>query len=142
MKIKPIVLDRIQTNHTSFTVDLLLPSNVTFICGESGVGKSALYSFLQEYAAEEKRMVCLNYLDKNKKYRTSIKNSKGKLFVIDNADILLDDILRRYIGVDDKNQYIIIGRNPTGLLLQQNEIMELETKKVGDMISFSLKKSM
>lgn len=142
MRIKPIVLDRIQTNHTSFTVDLQLPSNVTFICGESGVGKSALYSFLQEYAAEEKRMVCLNYLDKNKKYRTSIKNSKGKLFVIDNADILLDDILRRYIGVDDKNQYIIIGRNPTGLLLQQNEIMELETKKVGDMISFSLKKSM
>lgn len=142
MRIKPIVLDRIQTNHTSFTVDLLLPSNVTFICGESGVGKSALYSFLQEYAAEEKRMVCLNYLDKNKKYRTSIKNSKGKLFVIDNADILLDDSLRQYIGVDDKNQYIIIGRNPTGLLLQQNEIMELETEKVGDMISFSLKKSM
>ena len=47
MKIKPIVTDHIKTKHTSFEVDLKLDYNVTFISGDSGTGKSALYSFLQ-----------------------------------------------------------------------------------------------
>ena len=40
-----------------------------------------------------------------------ISNETGKLIVIDNADILLDDDTRKYISLDDKNQYLIIGRN-------------------------------
>ena len=43
MKIKPIVMQEINTTHTSFIVDLHLDYNVTFITGDSGVGKSALY---------------------------------------------------------------------------------------------------
>ena len=47
MKIKPIVMQEINTTHTSFIVDLHLDYNVTFITGDSGVGKSALYSFMK-----------------------------------------------------------------------------------------------
>ena len=47
MKIKPIVTDHVHTKHTSFEVDLWLEYNVTFISGDSGTGKSALFSFLQ-----------------------------------------------------------------------------------------------
>lgn len=139
MKVKPTVLDEIKTRHTSFAVNLVMKYNITFICGDSGVGKSALYSLLEEYAAEQKMIVCFNYLDKSKRYRASIKQRKNTLFVIDNADILLDDELREYIAMDDKNQYIIIGRNPTGLLLQQDEIWELDTAKDGDLTTFSLR---
>lgn len=141
MKIKPIVFDRLQTRHTSFHVDLQIESNITFINGESGVGKSALFTFLQEMSAEDKRIKCFNYLDQNKGYKSSIKKSKGKLFVIDNADILLDDKMRSYISLDEKNQYIIIGRNPTGLLLTQNEIFELNSTSNNEIINFSLKNS-
>lgn len=141
MKIKPIVFDRLQTKHTSFYVDLQIQSNITFINGESGVGKSALFTFLQEMSAEDKRIKCFNYLDQNKGYKSSIKKSKGKLFVIDNADILLDDKMRSYISLDEKNQYIIIGRNPTGLLLTQNEIFELNSTSNNEIINFSLKNS-
>ena len=142
MKIKPIVTDHIQTKHTSFEVNLRLNSNVTFISGDSGTGKSALYSFLEEYAAENKNVRCFNYLDLNKKtYKGSIKQSKGKLFVIDNADILLDDSMRSYIAFDDKNQYIIIGRNPTGLQLTVDEIYELQSEMMNGITLFSLKKS-
>ena len=109
MKIKPVILDRITTKHTNYVVDLQLESNVTFITGDSGTGKSAVYSFLQEYSSEDKRVRCFNYLDNNKQYKKTIKASKGKLFVIDNADILLDDNMRRYIAMDPENQYIIIG---------------------------------
>lgn len=51
MKIKPIVMQEIHTTHTSFIVDLHLDYNVTFITGDSGVGKSALYSFIEELSA-------------------------------------------------------------------------------------------
>lgn len=141
MKIKPIITDQIKTKHTSFEVDLRLVLNVTFISGDSGTGKSALYSFLQEYAAENKNVRCFNYLDQKKAYKNSIKQSKGKLFVIDNADILLDDDMRRYIAFDDKNQYIIIGRNPSGLQLTVDEIFELQDTKVDGITLFSIKKS-
>ncbi len=141
MKIKPIVSEEIKTVHTSFVVDFKLEYNITFIVGDSGTGKSAVYSFLQELAAENRAIKCFNYLDNNKRYKATIKNSKGKLFIIDNADILLDDGIRSFIAMDAKNQYIIIGRNPTGLLLSTDEIYELTSKKTDGITTFSLIKA-
>ena len=141
MKIKPVVLDRIQTKHTSYVVDLIIEANVTFIVGDSGTGKSAVFSFLQEFAAENKSIKCYNYLDKKTGYKSAIKKSNGKLFIIDNADIMLDDALRWYIATDVKNQYILIGRNPTGLMLDQEEIMELESRTEDGKTLFTLKHS-
>ena len=79
MKIKPVITDRIHTKHTSFEIDLLLETNITFISGDSGTGKSAPFSFIEELAAEDKRIKCFNYLDNKKAYKNSIKQSKGKL---------------------------------------------------------------
>ncbi|MDO4961226.1 MAG: ABC transporter ATP-binding protein [Eubacteriales bacterium] len=141
MKIKPVVLDRLQTRHTSFEVDLQISTNITLIQGDSGVGKSALFSFLQELAVEDKRIRCFNYLDINTGYKNSIRRSHGKLFIIDNADILLDDAMREYVAMDGKNQYIIIGRNPTGLLLTRDNIFELAAEKIGEKTRFTLKES-
>ena len=39
-----------------------------------------------------------------------ISRADGKLVVIDNADILLDDDTRKYISLDDTNQYLIIWK--------------------------------
>ena len=141
MKIKPILFDKINTTHTSFKVDFRLNSNITFIKGDSGVGKSAVFSFIEEMAAEDKRIKCFNYLDSKKNYKSSIKNSSGKLFVIDNADLLLDDKMREYIAMDEKNQYIIIGRNPEGLHLNYSDLSELESCALGELTVFSLKQS-
>ena len=141
MKIKPVVCDRIQTTHTSYTVDFILETNITFIVGDSGTGKSAVFSFLQEMAAEDKQIKCYNYLDKGTGYKGSIKKFKEKLIVIDNADILLDDHMRWHIATDGQNQYIIIGRNPTGLLLNQNDMMELKSTTIDGKTQFTLKHS-
>lgn len=138
MKIKPLLYNNIKTKHTSFEVDFDLKYNITFIIGDSGVGKSAVFSFLQEMSAEDKKIRCFNYLDKSKGYKNSIKKLKDKLFVIDNADILLDDKLRNYIAFDADNQYIIIGRNPSGLMLESDEIYEIENKCNGDITCFYL----
>ncbi len=141
MKIKPIILDRIQTRHTNYILDLTFDSNVTFVTGDSGMGKSAVYSFLQEYSSEDKRIRCFNYIDHNKGYKASVRNSKGKLLVIDNADLLLDDKMRQYIVMDTENQYIVIGRNPRGLMLTQDDIRELDSDSKYGLTVFKLKKA-
>lgn len=141
MKIKPILFEKIRTKHTSYEVDFQLESNVTFVTGDSGTGKSAVFSFLEEMAADNKTIKCYNYLDQKSNYKQAIKLSKGKLFVIDNADILLDDAMREYIATDEKNQYILIGRNPTGLLLGQDEIMELSSTTIDGITKFVLEHS-
>lgn len=99
------------------------------------------YSFIEELSANDKRIRCFNYLDQKKNYKASIKNSKDKLFVIDNADILLDDKMRHYIAFDAQNQYVIIGRNPTGLMLELDEIYELSSENINGRTLLSLKKS-
>lgn len=139
MKIKPKITHRIYTGHTSFEVDLSLEYNITFIIGDSGTGKSAVFSLIQELGTEDKRIRCINYLDCKKRYKFSIKNTNNAIFVIDNADILLDDSMRQYIATDDKNQYIIIGRNPSGLLLVPENIYELENEKKDSKTIFRLK---
>ena len=45
------------------------------------------------------------------------------------------------IALDTNNQYIIIGRNPTSLMLSQDEILELDSVKNDDRMVFSLKKA-
>ncbi len=54
---------------------------------------------------------------------------------------MLVDALRWYIATDGKNQYILIGRNPTGLMLDQEEIMELESSSDEGKTLFTLKHS-
>jgi len=51
--------------------------------------------------------------------------------VIDNADVLLDDPIRKYIALDDKNQYLIIGRNPKNLFAAKENLFELVSQKQG-----------
>ena len=67
-----------------------------------------------------------------------LMNVKGKLIVIDNADILLSDEVRKYISMDGNNQYLIIGRNPKNLFTTKENLFELISKKNGEMTEFQI----
>ena len=77
-------------------------------------------------------ILCINYLDYQRDIGEMIRSSRGKLIVIDNADVLLDDSIRKYIALDDKNQYLIIGRNPKNLFTTKENLYELISHKKGD----------
>lgn len=77
-------------------------------------------------------ILCLNYLDYQKKILDVLQGVNGKLIVIDNADILLDDDTRKYISLDDKNQYLIIGRNPKNLFATRENLFELVSEAKGE----------
>ena len=138
MKSKPVVMEHFSTQHTSFVVDFKFTNNITILTGDSGTGKTASYSFIKECMALNPDILCLNYLDYQKNIGEIIRNAEKKLIVIDNADILLDDDTRKYIALDDRNQYLIIGRNPKNLFTTKENLFELVSEKQGEQIVLRL----
>ena len=139
MKSNPIVMNHFFTVHTSFVVDFNFTNNITILTGDSGTGKTASFSFIKECMALNPDIMCLNYLDYQKDITAMIKSAERKLIVIDNADVLLDDDIRKYIAVDDKNQYLIIGRNPKNLFATKENLFELVSEKQGEQTVFKIK---
>ena len=139
MKSKPIVMDHFSTVHTSYVLNFDFTNNITILTG-SATGKTASFSFMRECMAVNPDIVCINYQDYQKDIKKLIAGETGKLIVIDNADILLDDDTRKYISLDDKNQYLIIGRNPKNLFTTSDNLFELESEKIGEQTEFRLKK--
>ena len=81
----------------------------------------------------------MNYLDYQKDIAGMIQSANRKLIVIDNADVLLDDEIRKYIAVDDKNQYLIIGRNPKNLFTTKENLFELVSENQGEQTVLRIK---
>ena len=139
MKSKPVVMEHFSTVHTSYVIDFNFTNNITILTGSSGTGKTASFSFIRECMAVNPEILCINYQDYQKNIRKLIEGETGKLIVIDNADILLDDDTRKNISLDDKNQYLIIGRNPKNLFTTSDNLFELVSEKKGEQTVFRLK---
>ena len=139
MKSKPIVMDHFSTVHTSYILNFDFTNNITILTGSSATGKTASFSFMKECMALNPDIVCINYQDYQRNIKELIADMTGKLIVIDNADILLDDDTRKYISMDDKNQYVIIGRNPKNLFVTSDNLCELVSEKKGEQTEFTLK---
>ena len=139
MKSKPMVMDHFKTVHTSYIINFNFTNNITILTGESATGKTAAFSFIKECMSVNQDILCINYLDYQKDILDMICKVQGKLIVIDNADILLDDRTRKYISLDGKNQYLIIGRNPKNLFATKENLFELTSRKIGEQTEFSIK---
>ncbi len=138
MKSKPIIMDHFFTVHTSYIVNFKFTNNITILTGESATGKTAAFSFIKECMTINPTILCLNYLDYQKNIQELLEKEKGKLIVIDNADILLNDEARKYISLDDNNQYLIIGRNPRNLFATGENLFELVSESKGEQTEFRI----
>lgn len=138
MKADPVVMKHFTTVHSSFIVDFTFTNNITILMGDSGTGKTASFSLIRECMAINPNILCLNYLDYLKDIKSIISQAEGKLIVIDNADILLNDDARKYISLDSKNQYLIIGRNPKNLFTTKENLFELVSRKQGEQTEFTI----
>lgn len=138
MRSKPVVMDHFFTIHTSYIVDFTFTNNITILTGASATGKTVTFTFIRECMAINPHILCLNYLDYQKDILQIISQTKGKLIVIDNADILLDDDTRKHISLDADNQYLIIGRNPKNLFATKENLFELVSKSIGEQTEFKI----
>lgn len=138
MKSRPRIMEKFFTIHTSYIVNFIFTNNITILTGESGTGKTASFSFIRECMAIDPNILCFNYLDYQKNIKEIISKEEGKFIVIDNADILLDDATRKHISLDDKNQYLIIGRNPKNLFATSDNLFELVSEQKEEQTEFRL----
>lgn len=138
MKSKPLIADKLHAVHTSYIVDFSLSNNIVLIMGDSGTGKSVVFTILQEAASDDDRIIPISYLNKN--IENQIRSQSGKIIVVDNADVVLTDELRKYITFDSLNQYIIIGRNPRNLMITTENLFELSADISDGVTTFTLAK--
>ena len=132
MKSKPVVMEHFSTVHTSFVVDFTFTNNITILMGDSGTGKTATFSFIRECMAVNPQILCLDNYD----YQKDIKEITIIPLMV--VDILLDDDTRKHISLDDKNQYLIIGRNPKNPFATKENLFELASEKVGEQTVFTI----
>lgn len=62
----------------------------------------------------------------------NLKKCRNCFIVIDNADILMDDEIRRFINFEFSNQYMLFLRNCDGLNVSDKsfKVMSLESNKI------------
>lgn len=110
-----MIYKKIRFKADPFSYDLEFDDRITLVGGDSGTGKTVLYEMLEDIRLtdEYKAIKLFNY--KSDCFLESIKECKNCFVVIDNADILINDDIRRYINFELSNQYMLFLRNCDGL---------------------------
>lgn len=123
---KQMVYKNITFKADPFFYDLVFDDRITLVGGDSGTGKTVLYSILEDLRLtdEYKAIKLFNYKSDN--LLESIKQCHDNFIVIDNADILINDDIRRFINFEFSNQYMLFIRNCDGLNVSDKSFKELK----------------
>lgn len=115
-----------------FLYDLIFEDRITLVGGDSGTGKTVLYEMLEDLRLtdEYKAIKLFNYKSDN--ISEAIKQCKDCFIVIDNADILINDEIRKFINFQFSNQYMLFLRNCDGLNVSDKsfKVLKLDHNKV------------
>ena len=109
-----------------FSYDLEFDDRITLVGGDSGTGKTVLYEMLEDIRLtdEYKAIKLFNY--KSDDFLEAIKQCRNSFIVIDNADCLINDDVRRFINFELSNQYMLFLRNCDGLNVSDKSFKELK----------------
>ncbi|MBQ3514378.1 MAG: ATPase [Lachnospiraceae bacterium] len=115
-----------------FSYDLMFDDRITLVGGDSGTGKTVLYEMMEDLRLtdEYKAIKLFNYKSDN--LLESIKQCRNSFIVIDNADILINDEVRRFINFEFSNQYMLFLRNCDGLNVSDKsfKVMKLDNNRI------------
>ena len=115
-----------------FSYHLEYDDRITLVGGDSGTGKTVLYEMLEDLRLtdEYKAIKLFNY--KSDDLLESMKQCRDRFIVIDNADILIDDEVRRFINFDFSNQYMLFLRNCDGLNVSDKsfKVLKLDNNSI------------
>lgn len=109
-----------------FSYDLMFDDRITLVGGDSGTGKTVLYEMLEDlrFTDEYKAIRLFNYKSDN--LIENMKRCRNCFIVVDNADILIDDAIRKFINFEFSNQYMLFSRNCDGLNVSDKSFKELK----------------
>ncbi len=112
---KQMIYKNITFKADPFSYNLEFDDRITLVGGDSGTGKTVLYEMLEDLRLtdEYKDIKLFNYKSDN--FSESIEQCRDSFIVVDNADNLINDEVRRFINFEPSNQYMLFLRNCDGL---------------------------
>lgn len=136
MNLAPLITERIQFKCNEISFDLELRTNLTLIDSNSGTGKTMTFNAIKESNISLNEQHKIKYFsikdvksNSLEQIREDIINTKGKLIIIDDSDIILDNVTRQHIAFDIENQYIILGYLVENLMLTHHNELGIKYNK-------------
>lgn len=90
-----------------FSYDLVFEDRITLVGGDSGTGKTVLYEMLEDLKLTNEYHAIKLFNYKSENILENLEKCRNNFIVIDNADILIDDDIRRFINFEFSNQYML-----------------------------------
>ena len=129
---KQMIYKNITFKADPFSYDLIFDDRITLVGGDSGTGKTVLYEILEDLRLTDqyKAIKLFNYKSDN--LLESMKQCRNNFIVIDNADIMIDNDVRRFINFEFSNQYMLFLRNCDGLNVSDKSFkkMKLDNNRI------------
>ena len=115
-----------------FSYDLVFEDRITLVGGDSGTGKTVLYEMLGDLKLTDEYHAIKLFNYKSENILENLERCRNNFIVIDNADILIDDDIRRFINFEFSNQYMLFLRNCDGLNVSDKsfKVLKLEDNKI------------
>ena len=115
-----------------FSYDLVFEDRITLVGGDSGTGKTVLYEMLEDLKLTNEYHAIKLFNYKSENILENLERCRNNFIVIDNADILIDDDIRRFINFEFSNQYMLFLRNCDGLNVSDKsfKVLKLEENKI------------
>ena len=115
-----------------FSYDLMFDDRITLVGGDSGTGKTVLYGMLEDLRLTDEYSAIKLFNYKSDNLLESINQCRDSFIVIDNADILINDEIRKFINFEFSNQYMLFLRNCDGLNVSDKsfKVLKLDNNRV------------
>ncbi|MGE9889247.1 ATPase [Mediterraneibacter faecis] len=109
-----------------FFYELSFDDRITLVGGDSGTGKTVLYEMLEDLKLTDEYHAIKLFNYKSEELAENLKKCRNNFIVIDNADILINDDIRKFINFETSNQYMLFLRNCDGLNVSDKSFKELK----------------
>ena len=109
-----------------FFYELSFDDRITLVGGDSGTGKTVLYEMLEDLKLTDEYHAIKLFNYKSEELAENLKKCRNNFIVIDNADILINDDIRKFINFETSNQYMLFLRNFDGLNVSDKSFKELK----------------
>ena len=129
---KMMIYKNITFKADPFSYDLLFEDRITLVGGDSGTGKTVLYEMLEDLRLTDEYQAIKLFNYKSDDLLERIRQCRDNFIVIDNADILINDEIRRFINFEFSNQYMLFLRNCDGLNVSDKsfKILKMDNNRI------------
>ena len=123
---RQMIYENITFQAAPFSYKLSFNDRITLVGGDSGTGKTVLYDMLEDLRLTEQYHAIKLFNYKSDQVVENIKKCRNCFIVIDNADILINDELRKFINFEFSNQYMLFLRNCDGLNVSDKSFKQMK----------------